>query len=166
MKLTLYGSHCGVNSVYESIEAGVPILALPFFGDQPDNSARVQDAGAGLMLGSPHDIREEDFLSKIRLVMSNSSFAKNAGRLKILQRHAGGAKKAADIIEMVVDSGCSVDHLVPFVHTLPWYMYYNLDIYFIWMMVIMIFYTFLRIISDICWICCFCANKKPKNKTA
>ena len=28
-------SHCGANSLYEAAYHGVPIVALPFFGDQP-----------------------------------------------------------------------------------------------------------------------------------
>ena len=28
-------SHCGANSLYEAAYHGVPIVALPFYGDQP-----------------------------------------------------------------------------------------------------------------------------------
>ena len=38
-------SHCGMNSVSESLYYGKPILAIPFFGDQNYNAARVADIG-------------------------------------------------------------------------------------------------------------------------
>jgi glucuronosyltransferase len=34
-------NHCGVNSMYEALWHGKPLLGLPFFGDQPSNADRV-----------------------------------------------------------------------------------------------------------------------------
>ena len=43
-------SHCGWGGSVENIMAGVPIYAIPFFGDQPSNSKLLVDAGAALLL--------------------------------------------------------------------------------------------------------------------
>ena len=43
-------SHCGFNSTRESLYAGVPLVGLPMFAEQPDNAARVVELGAGLAL--------------------------------------------------------------------------------------------------------------------
>ena len=39
-----------MNSVSESLAAGVPIVAFPFFGDQPHNARRVEDFSVGVNL--------------------------------------------------------------------------------------------------------------------
>jgi MGT family glycosyltransferase len=41
-------SHCGMNSINEALYWEKPLLALPFFGDQHYNAARVVDLGAAL----------------------------------------------------------------------------------------------------------------------
>eukprot|EP00442_Polarella_glacialis_P058950 CAMPEP_0115118848 /NCGR_PEP_ID=MMETSP0227-20121206/44735_1 /TAXON_ID=89957 /ORGANISM="Polarella glacialis, Strain CCMP 1383" /LENGTH=416 /DNA_ID=CAMNT_0002520195 /DNA_START=84 /DNA_END=1334 /DNA_ORIENTATION=+ len=40
-------SHCGANSMHEALWAGVPILGVPIFGDQPGNAQRIEDNGWG-----------------------------------------------------------------------------------------------------------------------
>ncbi|KAJ4845375.1 hypothetical protein Tsubulata_050614 [Turnera subulata] len=41
-------SHCGWNSVLESLSFGVPIIGMPFVFDQPINARLVEDVGVGL----------------------------------------------------------------------------------------------------------------------
>lgn len=41
-------THCGFNSTRESLYAGVPMVGLPMFAEQPDNAARITGIGAGL----------------------------------------------------------------------------------------------------------------------
>ena len=48
--VAVFVSHCGINSVHESVRAGTPIVGLPMFADQRDMAARVADAGIGLWL--------------------------------------------------------------------------------------------------------------------
>ena len=62
----LFVSHCGMNGVMESVfhkvtrafvdansqcfPGQVPLVCLPIFADQPDNAARVQERGLGVVL--------------------------------------------------------------------------------------------------------------------
>ena len=41
-------SHVGHNSLYESAYHGVPLVAVPFFGDQHSNSKKIEHVGLGL----------------------------------------------------------------------------------------------------------------------
>ncbi|PIY71927.1 hypothetical protein COY87_03625, partial [Candidatus Roizmanbacteria bacterium CG_4_10_14_0_8_um_filter_33_9] len=47
-EVAAFVSHCGDTSVYESVEALVPIVGIPLFADQPDMCARIVDAGVGV----------------------------------------------------------------------------------------------------------------------
>ena len=42
-------SHGGSNSMYEAAFHGVPLVCIPFFGDQPDNAAKVRIADDCMM---------------------------------------------------------------------------------------------------------------------
>jgi UDP:flavonoid glycosyltransferase YjiC (YdhE family) len=44
-------SHCGLDSLFEGLATGTPILAMPFGGDQPVNAQHVEDKGLGLKVG-------------------------------------------------------------------------------------------------------------------
>src|SRR5512135_2641425 len=46
----VFVTHAGFNSVREALGAGVPIVALPIFAEQPANAARVVELGAGVCL--------------------------------------------------------------------------------------------------------------------
>ena len=46
----LFIGHAGLNSVKESISYGVPMLLLPFFGDQHFIARRCQELGLGTIL--------------------------------------------------------------------------------------------------------------------
>ncbi|XP_027155598.1 beta-D-glucosyl crocetin beta-1,6-glucosyltransferase-like [Coffea eugenioides] len=48
-------SHCGWNSVMESMKSGVPIVAIPMHLDQPVNARLIEEVGAGVEV-----LREDD----------------------------------------------------------------------------------------------------------
>ncbi|XP_057515033.1 flavonol 3-O-glucosyltransferase F3GT2-like [Actinidia eriantha] len=53
--IRFFVTHCGWNSILESITGGVPIVCRPFFGDQTLNRTKVQDAcefGLGLTMSA------------------------------------------------------------------------------------------------------------------
>jgi tetratricopeptide (TPR) repeat protein len=43
-------SHGGFGTTMEAIATGLPLVMVPLFGDQPDNAARIEAAGAGVIV--------------------------------------------------------------------------------------------------------------------
>jgi len=99
-------SHCGLNSVHEAMHFGVPILALPFLGDQLVAARLVEERGAGLRLNVAR-LSSAPLADAMRAIAfdENGHFKSSARRVGGLGRLAGGAKLAADNIEAVALHG-------------------------------------------------------------
>ncbi len=91
-------SHCGMNSVSESLYFGVPLLMLPKTSEQGGVAARTQQLGAGLRLEktTPEAIRRG-----LKLLLETPAYRENAEKIAAGFRSCGGAKAAADKIEHV-----------------------------------------------------------------
>lgn len=100
-------SHCGINSAYESLAAGTPIVGIPLFADQQDMALQVHDAGVGLILRkdrcTPTELRES-----VTRVILDEAFHVPIPALRSSFALAGGACRAADLIEHVAQVG--TDH--------------------------------------------------------
>ena len=58
----LFITHAGLLSTQEAIYHGVPVVAVPIFGDQDTNAVRITEAGIGIMLeilGATEEIIEK-----------------------------------------------------------------------------------------------------------
>ena len=56
--MRLFVTHGGQNSLLQAVYHGVPVLAIPLFGDQFDNVVRAEARGLGLSLRPSHITRE------------------------------------------------------------------------------------------------------------
>lgn len=92
-------THCGMNSVNESLYYGVPMVLFPQHSEQRMVANRVADLGAGLMLKENNTEYIKDAVFK---VMNDSEYKQNANRLSKSFYDAGGSKKAADVILQVI----------------------------------------------------------------
>lgn len=92
-------THCGMNSVNESLYYGVPMVLFPQHSEQRMVANRVADLGAGLML---KENNTEYIKDAVFQVMNDSEYKQNANRLSKSFYDAGGSKKAADIILQVI----------------------------------------------------------------
>ncbi|KAG6441099.1 UDP-glycosyltransferase [Manduca sexta] len=61
-------SHCGLLSTTESIHHGVPMLAMPVFGDQPGNAAAVEESGLGLQIRIA-ELTKEIIVKKLKTIL-------------------------------------------------------------------------------------------------
>lgn len=101
----LFISHCGMNSVSESLYFGVPLVMLPQTAEQQGVAARVRQLGAGVPLDQTDP---ESIKGVVESVLSNAGYRNRAAMLSESFRRCSGAKGAADKIEQVCASGVSV----------------------------------------------------------
>lgn len=94
-------THCGMNSVNESLYYGVPMVMYPRQSEQGMVCRRVADLGAGIVLkrNSPKYIKEA-----VLGVTSNNKYKENAEKLGKGFRSAGGYKKAAEAILKIIEN--------------------------------------------------------------
>ena len=91
-------SHCGINSVHESLAAGTPIVGIPMLADQRDMAMRVADAGAGLWL-EKSTFTTYELRRALARVLNEPSFRTPIPALQDAFVRAGGVARAADLIE-------------------------------------------------------------------
>ncbi|MEQ2206632.1 UDP glycosyltransferase 8, partial [Xenoophorus captivus] len=63
-------SHGGLNSIYEAMYHGVPVVGVPLFGDHYDTMTRVAAKGMGIMLHWK-DMTEEDLYVSLSSVIND-----------------------------------------------------------------------------------------------
>jgi len=66
----LFISHGGISGVYETVDAGVPVLGFPFFYDQPRNIDNL--VAAGMAIGMDLlSVTEETLFNAIFEIVNN-----------------------------------------------------------------------------------------------
>ncbi len=100
-KATLTITHAGLNTALESLSNGVPMVAIPITNDQPGVAARIAWTETGEFV--PLSRLSVPRLQKaIQQILTNETYKQNAIRLQQAIHHAGGVRRAADIIEQAV----------------------------------------------------------------
>lgn len=95
-KADVFLSHCGMNSVNESLYCQVPLVLYPQTSEQSGVAQRVSDLGAGAFLGKP---TPENIYRSVMNVLDTPSYKENAVKIAESFYRCGGAKAAADKIE-------------------------------------------------------------------
>ena len=93
-------THAGFNTVMDSLSFGVPMVALPIAFEQPATGARLERAGAAVVLQRRRTkprVREA-----LRAVLERPEYRASAGRLATEVAGAGGVRRAADLVEAIV----------------------------------------------------------------
>ena len=97
-KADVFLSHCGMNSVNESLYYQVPLVMYPQTSEQAGVAVRVEQLGAGVRLEriNPAAIREV-----IEQVMNTPAYREHAAAISNRFKRCSGAKGAADKIEQL-----------------------------------------------------------------
>ena len=95
--------HGGHGTIARALSAGVPVLACPAIGDMTENGARVQWAGAGLMvpwrLAGPGPIRWA-----MRRLLAEPRFAARAREFATWAEGQDGAERGAELVEELAEA--------------------------------------------------------------
>jgi zeaxanthin glucosyltransferase len=94
-------THAGLNTVLESLSAGVPMVAIPVGNDQPGVAARVKWLGAGEVLPLK-GLRANRLRGLVKRVLGEEQYRVQARRLMLEIKGSDGVQKAADLIEQVL----------------------------------------------------------------
>jgi len=97
-RASLFITHAGMNSAAESIAAGVPMVAIPVTNDQPSVAARVRHHRCGKMIPL-RSVSTRRLAQLVRTVLDEPNYAKQIRRQAAANERAGGAARAAEIIE-------------------------------------------------------------------
>jgi len=90
--------HAGQNTVSEALAHGRPLVVTPIKDDQGLIATQVVNAGAGLRVRWGR-LRTADLQAAIRRVLAEPSFGEAAARIQRSFVEAGGAARAADLVE-------------------------------------------------------------------
>lgn len=69
-KVKLFISHGGIGGIHEAIDAGVPILGFPIFGDQARNIGHIVNAGMAISMDLT-TVTKENFVKNIFEIVDN-----------------------------------------------------------------------------------------------
>ena len=97
-KADIFVSHCGMNSVSESLYFEVPLVMLPQTSEQKGVAERVSQLNAGIKLDK---LDGALVLSAINKILSDGTYKENAKKIAIGFKNSSGAKGAADKIIQV-----------------------------------------------------------------
>jgi hypothetical protein len=165
----LFISHCGINSVYESIWLGTSVLCIPILADQQDMAQRLEDAGVGKWLNKL-TFTSKQLKETIEIMLQENEISlrqRNIKRIQTLMKLHGGVERAVDLIEIVAEYG--IESLIPINNSYPWYAYYDLDIYIIWLLILIGLQQFI-VRCYCCCCCCYRCRRLPmvtlKKKTS
>ena len=151
--------HGGLNGVSEALYNGVPIVVLPFGGEPGTNADRVHSQGLGISLDL-QTVTEEKIRESIEQIDSGD-YHEKAKNVRKMFLHAGGLKRAADLVEFYEEVG--YDHLVPAYakYEWNWIQYYNVDVYTLMLCIVLLcMYSTCRLCSCVCRRCVDSKEKK------
>lgn len=100
---SLFITHGGMNSVSETMAAGVPMVVIPFVSDQPVNARQVQRLGLGQVLDYK-SITPEALCSTVFAVMNDPIIQENVRAMQDEIARAPGNEGAVEIIEKFCSS--------------------------------------------------------------
>lgn len=95
-KADVFLTHCGMNSVSESLYMATPMVLYPQTGEQAAVATRAAERGAGVLL---KDDSADGIRKAVQTILADSAYAEAADTLSRELRACGGPEAAATFIE-------------------------------------------------------------------
>nr|CAD7462586.1 unnamed protein product [Timema tahoe] len=127
-KVKVFITHGGLMGTMEAAYFGVPMVAIPLFGDQKMNVKTFVDKGIAVKLDY-NEISKEAVLSALRMVLEDPSYSENAKQVAraFRDRPLSAMDTATYWIEYIIRHK-GVQHLRSAAADLPWYQILLLDV--------------------------------------
>lgn len=100
---------CGIGTVGTALHAGVPILAVPFANDQPDNAWRLERLGVARTL-YPNRYTARRAARELEALLGTRAYLEAAARIADTVRAEDGAQTACEVIERMLDARTPTTH--------------------------------------------------------
>ncbi|KAG5883245.1 hypothetical protein JTB14_000034 [Gonioctena quinquepunctata] len=147
----VFMTHGGLLSSIEAIYHGVPMLAIPIFGDQNANSNFAKQLGYGLKLPFS-DISEEKLASLLEEIINNPKYRENVKtRSQIMKdRQIKPLDNAVYWVEYVIRHKGAKHLRVGYMH-LTWYQYYMFDVFaIIFGIIFLLIFVLKKVLTFMC----------------
>lgn len=158
-QLKIFITHGGLLSTTEAIHHGIPLIGIPFFGDQHLNMAKSTKRGYALQVLLQDPKFAEILTGHIKEMLSNPKYGAKAKELSKLYHDRPVKPKDLAVywVEYVVRTGGAL-HLRSLALSVPWYQRYLLDIFALFAAVLLVvIYTVKYVVKKV-------FGKKKKSK--
>ncbi|XP_075434395.1 2-hydroxyacylsphingosine 1-beta-galactosyltransferase-like [Ascaphus truei] len=121
-------SHGGLNSIFEAMYHGVPVVGIPLFGDHYDAMTRVEAKGMGILL-EWQTVTEDNLYKSLMEVIRNPSYRQQALKLSTIHKDQPGhpVTRAMYWINYILRHN-GAEHLRAATYDIAFYQYFLLDI--------------------------------------
>ncbi|PSN55491.1 UDP-glucuronosyltransferase 1-3 [Blattella germanica] len=131
-------THGGLMGTTEAVHSGVPMVAIPLFGDQMVNVASYVSEGFAIKLAFA-DITKESVLNALKAVLYDSSYKENAIRIsRAFNDRPMSAQDTAIYWTEYVIRHKGAEHLRSAAIDLAWYQYLLLDVIVVFLLAVLI----------------------------
>ncbi|XP_071454150.1 UDP-glucosyltransferase 2-like [Hetaerina americana] len=157
--MKLFISHGGLFSFQESVVRGVPLIGIPFFGDQELNVQKIMNLGVGLHL--PYkELTKDNLLKAIRKILGDASFQNKMKRLsnQAMDQLEHPLQRAAFWTEYIIRHK-GAKHIQPASQDLGWLQLYSVDV------ISILFSLPISMLISFCYLGCkCCCGRKRSSK--
>ncbi|KAJ8711853.1 hypothetical protein PYW08_008807 [Mythimna loreyi] len=156
-KCVLFITHGGLLSTTETIHYGVPIIGIPFFGDQPTNVKRSVKKGFALEVNLSHETAK-DLKVAIEEILHNPKYRQKVKELSYIY-HDRPVKPGAELLHWVqhVVSTRGALHLRSPALDVPLYQRLYLDLAGLLLVAVFLFFSLLKFVFNL-----LCSRKKQQ----
>ncbi|KAE9551644.1 hypothetical protein FO519_005142 [Halicephalobus sp. NKZ332] len=144
-KLLAFITHGGMNSITEAAIKGIPMIAIPIFGDQNHNARILEAKQTGITL-LKHQITKDLLVSTIRKIIDDENYKKNAQQLSrmVKSKPMSAEERVVKYTEFAAEFG-NTEALQSEGRNLHWIQLYSIDVVAFLLAIVFLLLFFLHI---------------------